>query len=89
MALRKSALNGYCPKGEVLVCVLENELRFEGGEREIDLLVHAHLTNSLFSFLVSFLFFSVFRSCLFSFLLALFFFSFHFVKCAIFFRPLL
>ena len=42
MALRESVLNGYCPKGEVLVCVLEKEVRFEGGERETDLLVHAH-----------------------------------------------
>ena len=43
MALKESALNGYCPKGEVLVCVLEKEVRFEGGERETDLLVHALL----------------------------------------------
>ena len=31
------------PKGEVLVCVLEKKARFEGGERETDLLVHALL----------------------------------------------
>ena len=54
------------------------KVRFEGGERETDLLVHAHWTNSLF-FLVSFLFFSVF-------FLALFF-SFHFVKYTLFFDP--
>ena len=41
MALRESVLSGYCPKGKVLVCVLE-KVRFEGGERETDLLVHAH-----------------------------------------------
>ena len=42
IALRESVLNGYCPKGKVLVCVLEKMVRFERGEREIDLLVHAH-----------------------------------------------
>ena len=40
MALRESALNGYYPKGKVIVCVLEKKVRFEGGERETDLLVH-------------------------------------------------
>ena len=30
------------PKERVLVCILEKNVRFEGGEREIDLLVHAH-----------------------------------------------
>ena len=42
MALRESALNGYYPKGKVIVCVLEKNVRFEGGERETDLLVPAH-----------------------------------------------
>ena len=52
------------------------KVRFEGGERETDLLVHSHWTNSLFSFLVSFLFFSVFFLIFFLFFLLCFFFSF-------------
>ena len=42
MALRESVLNGYCPKGKVLVCVSWRKVRFEGGEKETDLLMHAH-----------------------------------------------
>ena len=61
------------------------KVRFEGGEREIDLLVHTHWTNSLLSLFPLF-------SSLFSFL-SFFFsscsvFSFHFVKYTLFFGPL-
>ena len=72
-------------KERVLVYVFGKKVRFEGGERETDLLVHAHGTNSPFS-LVSFLFLSVFLFYLFSFLLTLFFFSLR--KNALFFHPL-
>ena len=41
MALRESDLNGYCPKNESLF-MLRKRRGFEGGEREIDLLMHAH-----------------------------------------------
>ena len=57
------------------------KVRFEGGERETDLLVHAHWTNSLFSFLVSFLFFSVFFLIFFLFFLLCFFFSLPKILC--------
>ena len=71
MALRESDLNGYYPKG-VLVTFWKRA-GFERGERETDLLVHAHWTISLFSSISS-LFFSVFLPYLFSFLFTLLFF---------------
>ena len=48
------------------------KVRFKGGERETDLLMHA--PNSLLSFLVFFFFFSVFVLIFFLFLLLYFFF---------------
>ena len=62
------------------------KVRFEGGEREADLLMHAHWTNSPLSFLVFFLFFSVFVLIFFSFPLALFFYK-HCKICSVFFTP--
>ena len=49
------------------------KVRFKGGERETDLLMHAHWTNSLLSFLLFFFFFSVFVLIFFLFLLLCFF----------------
>ena len=72
-------------KERVIVYVFGKKVRFERGERETDLLVHAHWTNSTFS-LVSFLFFSIFFLIFFPFLLALFFFSLR--KNTLFFDPL-
>ena len=71
-------------KERILVYVFGKKVRFKGGKRETDLLVHAHWTNSPFS-LVSFLFLSVFLSYLFLFFLLCF--SFHFIKNALFFHP--
>ena len=85
MALRESALNGYCPKRGVLVCVLEKKVRFEGGERDTDLLVHAHCITSHFCLIFSF-FFSVFF--LIFFLFFLLYFSFYSLN-ALFFAPFL
>ena len=73
-------------KKESLFAFWKN-VRFEGGERETDLLVHAHWTNSLFFLSFLFFFFSVFFLIFFSFLLSLFF-SFHLVKYTLFFIPL-
>ena len=60
------------------------KVRFEGGERETDLLVHVHWTNSHF-FLVSFLFYSVFFLIFFLFFFLCFFFSLR--KITLFFDP--
>ena len=80
MALRESELNGYCPKRKSPCLRLGRKQRFERGESETDLLVHAHWTNSHFS-LVSFLFFFVFFLIFFLFLLPLFFFSLRKILC--------
>ena len=53
MALRESNLNGYCPKG--ILVTFWKRVGFEGGERETDLLVHAHCIISLFSSISSLL----------------------------------
>ena len=75
MALWESDLNGYCPKG--ILVTFWKRAGFEGGEREIDLLVHAHCIISLFS-LISSLLSSVFSLIFFfyfsCFLFTLFFF---------------
>ena len=74
MALKESDLNGYCPKG--ILVTFWKKAGFEGGEREIDLLVHAHCVISLFSSIFSsfpcflsylFLFFLLFSFTLLSF----------------------
>ena len=79
MVLRESALNGYCPNGKVLVCVFWRKWRFWRG-REGSRSIGACSLNSLSSFFLSFLFFSLcFRSYLFSFSLLLCF-SFHVVR---------
>ena len=74
------------PKRKESLFTFWKKVRFEGGERETDLLVHAHWTNSPFS-LVSFLFFSVFFFIFFLFFLLCF--SFHSVKILCFSIPLL
>ena len=53
MTLRESDLNGYCPKG--ILVTFWKRAGFEEGEREIDLLVHAHYIISLFSSISSLL----------------------------------
>ena len=80
MALRESNLNGYCPKKESLF-MFWKRARFEGGERETDLPVHAHCITShsplIFSLFSLFSFFSFFLC-----------FSFYSVN-ALFFDPFL
>ena len=83
MALRESDLNGYCPKKESLFTFWKRA-RFEGGEREADLPVHAHCITSHSSLIFS-LFFSVFFLLCFLFFLLCF--SFYSVN-ALFFDPL-
>ena len=74
MALRESALNGYSPTGKVLVYVLWRKVRFLKGERgKPTYWCMLFQTNSLFSFLVFFPFFSVFVLISFSFPLTLLF----------------
>ena len=82
MALRESDMNGYYPK-EVLVTFWKR-VGFEGGERETDLLMHAHCITSHFSLIFS-LFFSVFFLIFFLFFLLCF--SFY-SQNALFFDPL-
>ena len=60
MVLRESDLNGYCLKG--ILVTFWKRAGFEGGEREIDLLVHAHCIIFLFSSIFSLIFFFSF-SC--------------------------
>ena len=72
MALRESDLNGYYSK-EILITVWRRA-GFEGGERETNLLVHAHYVISLFSSISSLLSF-VFSLTFFSFLSLVFFYS--------------
>ena len=79
MALRESDLNGYCPKG--ILVMFWKRAGFEGGERETDPLVHAHCIISLFSSISS-LFFLHFLSYLFFFSFTLF--SFHSVNTLFF-----
>ena len=79
MALRESDLNGYCPKG--ILVMFWKRAGFEGGEKETDLLVHAHCIISLFSSISS-LFFLRFLSYLFFFSFTLF--SFHSVNTLFF-----
>ena len=81
MALRESDLNGYCPKG--ILVTFWKRAGFEGGEKETDLLVHAHCIISLFSSISS-LFFLRFLSYHFFFSFTLF--SFHSVN-TLFFDP--
>ena len=70
MTLRESDLNSYCSKR---VVTFWKRAGFEGGERENDLLVHAHCITShfsqfpLFSSLFSFLSFLLFFYSIFSF----------------------
>ena len=84
MALRELDLNGYCPKRSPCLCFWKRA-RFEEGERETDLPVHAHCITSPSSLIFS-LFFSVFFLIYFSLLFTLFFFLLH--KKALFFDPL-
>ena len=83
MALRESDLNGYCPKKESLFTFWKRA-RFEGGERETDLPVHAHCITSHSSLIFLSFFFSV--SFLIFFLFFLLCFSFYSVN-ALFFDP--
>ena len=69
MALKESDLNGYCPKEGFVT--FWKRARFEGGERETDLPVHAHCITSHFSLIFS-LFFSVFFLIFFLFFLLCF-----------------
>ena len=85
MALRKLDLNGYCPKKKESLFTFWKKARFEGGERETDLLVHAYCITSPSSLIfLSFLF--CFLSYLFSLLFTLFFFLLR--KNVLFFDPL-
>ena len=80
MTLRESDLNGYCPKRKSPCLRFWKKVRFEGGEREIDLSVHAYCITSPSSLIFS-LFFSVF------FLIFFLYFSFYHAKNALFFDP--
>ena len=71
MALSELDLNGYCPKRSLCLCFWKRA-RFEEGERETDLPVHAHCITSPSSLIFS-LFFSVFFLIYFSLLFTLFF----------------
>ena len=67
MALRESDLNGCCPKERWSLFTFSKKVRFEGGERETDLWVHALF--EITPVFLSFPFFSFyFLSYLFSFL---------------------
>ena len=81
MTLRELDLNGYCPKG--ILVTFWKRVGFEGGERETDLLVHAHCTISFFFFQFP-LFSSLFS--LLSFFFSFTLFSFYSVN-ALFFNP--
>ena len=86
MALRESDLNGYCLKG--ILVTFWKRAGFEGGEREVDLLVHAHCVISLFSSISSLLS-SVFSLIFIAFLSLVYFYSAFFLvrKYPLFFDP--